>query len=165
MGCKPPSHSPPERSVLQLFFAAFRQAVRSWTALDKGSLKMQFQQDGLKHEQITALKKFSTTIIFLLERTFSTSRRIDNCSSAQFHEPYAVGQISISWAETCTSSRSPSRPIKSSVSVRMSNVRSLVVPSLRAAKLSRWSGLFAMQKNRAIQEKLSHKIEVERGSA
>ena len=46
----------PKRCELQLFLA-LRQAVRRWKSLDLGSLNMQFQQDGPKGKQITALLK------------------------------------------------------------------------------------------------------------
>ena len=45
----------PRRCELQLFLAGIRQAVRRLKALYLGRLNMQFQQDCLKDEKITAL--------------------------------------------------------------------------------------------------------------
>ena len=47
--------APTKRCELPLFFAAIRQAVCSWKAIDLGSLNIQFQQDGPTDEKVTAL--------------------------------------------------------------------------------------------------------------
>ena len=43
----------PKRCELPLFLGALGQAIRSWKALDLGSLNMQFQHDWPKDKQIT----------------------------------------------------------------------------------------------------------------
>ena len=48
----------PKRCELQLFFAAIRQAIHHWKALDLGSLNMQFQQDWPKDKKNYSSFKF-----------------------------------------------------------------------------------------------------------
>ena len=61
----------PRRCELPLFFAAIRQVVRRWKALNLGSLNMQFQQDWPKDKKLQLfyvfagnLEKFRSTELY-----------------------------------------------------------------------------------------------------
>ena len=98
-----PGLGPPQkRCELQLFFAAIRQAIHHWKALDLGSLNMQFQDDWPEDKNYSFFNFLSENRNILLDwALWCASRGIDNFSKSQLYVPYVNGKLSISWVETC----------------------------------------------------------------